>query len=252
MSDESIISEIMSKRHNTQFFSDKVPDKSLVEKILKDAHTLTPHKNNFYRYKVNVWGPEHKEQKRLIGIYSVCTKTFYQKNPTEENFKKLENIFDRWISKENALKGYPPVDGCLFNSQVLAPYLLVYTHNPFYKTKSQIENVSSCWHKLFDNRISDPEDLDWIIQASMHGITTSYLCAEKNLRASFCRCFFSDDNLTKIVNKPRDSSILLNSSSVKKEITFLLGIGYSDENLTIDRYLSPMIKPKFDEIVEWK
>ena len=58
----SSLTDIMKKRHNTQFFTDEVPEKSVVDNILQEAHKLTPHKNNFYRYKINVWGPEHIEE----------------------------------------------------------------------------------------------------------------------------------------------------------------------------------------------
>ena len=38
--------------------------KELVDSILKKAHLLVPHKNNFWYYRVKVYGPEHKEEKR--------------------------------------------------------------------------------------------------------------------------------------------------------------------------------------------
>ena len=239
--------DIMKKRHNTQFFSSEIPDKKVIDDILKTAHNLTPHKNNFYRYKINVWGPEHKEQKRWVGISSVGGegKDKFRDNLDREKFNELSKIFDKWMSKENAWKGYPKVEGCNFNTQVLAPYLLVYTHQPDFKTKSQLDsqyNKSGDLKKIFKDKKSNPQDMDWIIQASMHCITTAYLCAEKGLNASFCRCFFYDELM------PTD--ILLKSIKPKKEITFLLGIGYEDK--TQHRHISYVKEPDYDEIVEWK
>ena len=44
-----MIEDILKKRSNISFFrEDKIPEKSLIDDILKKAHTLTPHKNNFY------------------------------------------------------------------------------------------------------------------------------------------------------------------------------------------------------------
>ena len=56
----------------------------------------------------------------------------------------------------------------------------------------------------------------------MHGITTAYLCAEYNLNTSFCRCFFNSKYLP--------NNILLKQNSPKRNITFLLGIGYVNED----------------------
>ena len=60
----SYLIDIMKTRHNIQFFSDKIPNKDLIDDILKKAHLLVPHKNNFWYYKIRVYGPEHKKEKR--------------------------------------------------------------------------------------------------------------------------------------------------------------------------------------------
>ena len=44
----SYLIDIMKTRHNIQFFSDKIPNKDLIDDILKKAHLLVPHKNNFW------------------------------------------------------------------------------------------------------------------------------------------------------------------------------------------------------------
>ena len=64
----SYLIDIMKTRHNIQFFSDKIPDKELVDSILKKAHLLVPHKNNFWYYRVKVYGPEHAEEKRFLAM----------------------------------------------------------------------------------------------------------------------------------------------------------------------------------------
>ena len=38
----------MKVRHNITWFSDEVPDKKLIDDILRQAHDLVPHKNNFW------------------------------------------------------------------------------------------------------------------------------------------------------------------------------------------------------------
>ena len=60
------LEELLKKRSNVSFFrEDKVPEKSLIDEILNKAHTLTPHKNNFYHYEIEVYGPEHEEEKNM-------------------------------------------------------------------------------------------------------------------------------------------------------------------------------------------
>ena len=125
----SYLIDIMKTRHNIQFFSDKIPDKELVDSILKKAHLLVPHKNNFWYYRVKVYGPEHKEEKRFLGMASVAGEGKDKfRGGNEEDMKRLGEIYDKWSSEENRKKGYPKIDGCNFNMQVTAPYLLVYTH----------------------------------------------------------------------------------------------------------------------------
>ena len=138
----SYLIDIMKTRHNIQFFSDKIPNKDLIDDILKKAHLLVPHKNNFWYYRVKVYGPEHKEEKRLIGMASVGGEGKDKfRGGDEEDIKRLGEIYDEWSSKENKKKGYPKIEGCNFNMQVTAPYLLVYTHQKEYLSKTQ-ENSS--------------------------------------------------------------------------------------------------------------
>ena len=47
------LEETLSKRSNISFFrKDKIPEKSLIQEIIDKAHTLTPHKNNFWHYEI--------------------------------------------------------------------------------------------------------------------------------------------------------------------------------------------------------
>ena len=128
----------------------------------------------------SVWGPEYEKEKRQVAISSVRSMDYrtYKNNPNK--MKELEKIYDEWYENFKNNKILDKVKGIRFNYQVLAPYLLVYTHNI---------------RDLNDNEDLHVMDVEWIVQASMHGITTAYLCAEKGLNASFCRCFFYSEFL---------------------------------------------------------
>ena len=54
----SYLTDIMKKRKNIQFFKEEAPDKKVIDDILREAHDLIPHKNNFWHYKIRVYGPE--------------------------------------------------------------------------------------------------------------------------------------------------------------------------------------------------
>ena len=238
----SYLIDIMKTRHNIQFFSDKIPNKDLIDDILKKAHLLVPHKNNFWYYRVKVYGPEHKDEKRLIGMASVGGEGKDKfRGGDEEDIKRLGEIYDEWSSKENKKKGYPKIEGCNFNMQVTAPYLLVYTHQKEYLSKKQ-ENSSyfksGKQKEIFKNQFNKKQNLDWIIQASMHGISTAYICSENKLYASFCRCYFYNHLIHTDILRPDEQT------------AFMLGIGYRD----VDKpYFQSLVgKPEYDEIVEWK
>ena len=85
-----MIEDLLKKRINISFFSKKIPDKKVVEEILEKAHNLTPHKNNFWHYEVDVYGPEHAEQKKTLALATVCSghKDYYRQENLNDNVEK--------------------------------------------------------------------------------------------------------------------------------------------------------------------
>tara|TARA_Y100001938_G_C8044022_1_gene407785 strand:- start:335 stop:1048 length:714 start_codon:yes stop_codon:yes gene_type:complete len=235
----SYLTDLMKTRKNIQFFKEEAPDKIIIDDILKQAHELVPHKNNFWYYKIRVFGPEHKEEKKLIGMASVGGPRKDEFRDGDENkMKELAEIYDEWCN--NMERKTLKVEGCNFNVQVTAPYLLVYTHQPDYMTESQKKSEyfkSGNQNKIFKNKVSNKNNKDWIIQSAMHGISTAYLCAEKDLYASFCRCYFYNQFIHTDILRPSDDT------------AFMLGIGYKDE--TKPYFPSLVKKPTYDEIMEW-
>ena len=70
----TILEDILKKRSNITFFKqDKVPEKKIIEDILEKTHNLMPHKNNLYNYEIEVYGPEHFDQKRFVAMSIVCS-----------------------------------------------------------------------------------------------------------------------------------------------------------------------------------
>ena len=254
----SYLIDIMKTRHNIQFFSDKIPDKELVDSILKKAHLLVPHKNNFWYYRVKVYGPEHKEEKKYTAISTVCStdrKYYKGKNISAEKYKELEKIYDEWlyINNESNLdnewhsrvrefkKKHSKIH---FNNQVTAPYLLVYTKKDKLLTKTQEESKyfkKGRLNEVFDVNYQTRSNM-WLIQSGMHSIITSALAVEQGLDASFCKCYFYSEHLhTNILRKARGRP---------DNIAFLLGLGYGDKKKYT--YYSHVEKPLMNEIVKWR
>ena len=86
----------LKKRKNISFFDkNKIPDKKIIEEILEKAHYLTPHKNNFYDYEIEVYGPDYDEEKKYVAMSTVCSsgkKKYTKPDATAEDFKELESV----------------------------------------------------------------------------------------------------------------------------------------------------------------
>ena len=67
----SELKRLMKLRENITHFTQQQPDKKIIEQILKDAHELIPVKNNMWNYYIDVWGPEHHEEKKLVALQTV-------------------------------------------------------------------------------------------------------------------------------------------------------------------------------------
>ena len=65
----SELKDIMSFRENISHFSqDRIPERAVIDQILKDAHGLIPVKNNQWNYYVDVYGPEHQKEKKAVAL----------------------------------------------------------------------------------------------------------------------------------------------------------------------------------------
>ena len=243
-----MIEEILKKRTNITFFrEDKIPDKEVIEDILQKTHNSLPTKNNLNAYEVEVYGPEHYDEKKSVALSTVCSSAGkpFTKSTKYEDFEKLEELYDLWIESHKQKKRLSPeLKNLHFNNQVRAPYLLVYTQKENILTNTQKE---SDYYKK--GRLQDVFNVDtnkgngmWLIQSGMHGILTSAFAIEKGLDASFCKCFFYNTHI--------HSNILRKAAKNYEGIAFLLGIGYGDYSK--HQYKSYVSKPNLDEIVKWR
>ena len=233
----SIVVDLMKRRRNVRFFTEQAPDKNLIDTILRQAHELTPHKNNIFRYRVNVFGPEFAEDKKKLALLT-CTKRELMRRHqpfTDEYLTKVEKIYDEWFKQGK----YTKLDGYSFLPQVTAPYVLAYTYDTLKQVNKEQEGRLRKYSMLESARLFS--ESEWTIQASMHAFAVALLCAEQGLTASFCQCYFFDD---KLKNK------IMSSSHDEQTTLFYLGIGYKDESKKLKSSLMP--KLEYNEVIKWK
>ena len=240
---------IMSQRHNIRFFDQhKIPSKELINQILQDGHNYIQHKNNLVQIEINIWGPEHAEEKEALVLNTVCGpgKEHWRKDGKYyNNFKILKEFYEEWrycwLNKdkkrhEKFIKEVK-ID---FNEQVRAPYLLVFTQRERKPTQKQIDNNFHSW--VFNYADTDNKNERWYLNAGIHGYGLSLLAKNEGLSASFCKCFFKTPyNYTKILEPIKNKSTY--------EIAFMLGVGYKNDS--VDFYAQKNKADK-DEYTFWK
>ena len=241
----SVIKKLMEFRQNiTHFRQDKIPDKKVIHQLLKDAHELVPHKNNMWAYSIDVYGPEHADEKKAVALQTVTgygKRAFAPGGKYSGDVAKLQRIYDSWKELREKYRygktssSVDKFEGYSFNDQVTAPYLLVYRQKPGFPSAKQMEKG---YRKLL---IDYKDNSQWYISASMHGYGLSLLAAEHDLHASFCKCYYhSLDNFTNILAPLKHGW---------DNIAFMLGVGYKDKEMPYKKHEN---KPDIDEIVEWK
>lgn len=241
------LEELLKKRSNITFFrQDKVPSKEIIEDILEKTHNLMPHKNNLWNYEIEVYGPEHNEEKKYVAMSTVCSEAGkkFKNAKTQKDFDELEELYDLWIeSHKQKRKLSEKLTGIHFNNQVRAPYLLVYTQKQELITDKQKNSdyyKKGRLNQVFDVEVNIKNNM-WLIQSGMHSILTTAFALEKGLDASFCKCFFYNTHI--------HSNILRKAAKKTNNIAFLLGIGYKDE--TKHQYKTYVPKADIDEIIKW-
>ena len=251
------IKQVLKRRTNLRFFQvDRYPDKETIEELLYDAHKLVPYKNNIPEHNIKIYGPEHYYEKKELVLHTVAGRKeagefnkygmnqWRPKGKHEGDFKLLKSLYDEW--RERQLKGVnrglkgKTFGGLLFNEQVRAPYLLVYTQRLRRPTDKQKEQAYPS--DTFGYTKLEDETLNWYISAAMHGIGMAWLANNKGIDASFCKCFFYDKTHPNKILEP----IKYGDS---KKIAFMLGLGFEDQNYG-QGYRLP--ESKLEEYVEWE
>lgn len=225
--------DVLKKRQSVAVYEDRIPDESLVKEIIEQAHLYTPIKNNQYRYRCHVFGPEYHDDKVALMSSTACGSrgdVLQNDETTQEGYEEIQDAFFQFYEKLTKLGVRESVDDIGFNSQVLAPYLLIYTSefSEVFTPSQWVDNIRAkyLWksrEKKYDRGV---RDFNWVTQASMNALTTSLLCTENGLNSTFMGCF----------------------DYHKTDALFTLSIGYKMTSQTLSKGAG---KPHFEEIVKF-
>jgi len=87
------IDSILDKRRHVMEFDTNAPapDKDLIDDLLRRAWKVTPSKNNFMPYEINVLGPQHQAEKNHLYEKSLGSeKSANSNNPIRNDPRQLE------------------------------------------------------------------------------------------------------------------------------------------------------------------
>ena len=223
------INTTLERRSNFRFFKqDVIPKKEDIINILEKSIEVAPIKNDIWHFKIDVFGPSWFNEKDDLCIRTVCNKET-RKLPWEEQVK-LYGEYKKNLTKTRS--GFER-----YNSQVLAPYLLVYRKEPYHfdrRTTSLRKKYPYCK----DVAAYGP---------AIHSYVVSILANDINIDASFCKC---NENPKEITHTP------LNTILQKDDPFLMLGLGYADTTLNykIDgnvKLRRQYMRPEFDDVIKW-
>ena len=127
--------ELLDKRRHIVEYSKEIPDKELIEKILWKSWKVTPSKNNFMPYHVNVYGPDQQEARNEIWKLQSWNK----KNINDTNIPRIKTtpgVIDNDLTEWNDSGKNP-----FFNHSKSASYLVVYTQRICQPNKLYEKNI---------------------------------------------------------------------------------------------------------------
>ena len=220
-----------NKRKHVFRYTDRIPDRKIIEDCLYKAWKTTPSKNQAMPYKVYVWGPEHKEEK--IKIHKLVNKRHHE--------VELKAVAD---GKQNITQG--GVENPYYRHVKDNPYLFTIhrrlsTPNKFYQDQIQ----KGHWFDQGDpTRIDKNTDIT-NVEVGLFAQNLSYYLIESGLDMSFNSTF------SRNVHKWKEMGL----NTENKPIT-MISCGYAKsyryEVLEKEGKSDWDKKPELENIIQWQ
>ena len=114
---------LLERRTNfRRFQQDKYPSREKIEEIVQEAINVAPCHSDVFGFRIEIWGPEHAEEKKIL-MYTGVTPA---KHNAKHYLREKRGTYEEWMED---MVEYHKTDPDMFNTQVQAPYLVVLIEN---------------------------------------------------------------------------------------------------------------------------
>ena len=224
-----MLEETLKKRWHERYFNEKIPEKSLIESILRKTFEICPSKQLVFPYKIEVLGPDRDYEKKRFR--SFCDYHTTRSANYEQHKHKSKPFTKEWETGSGT-------------AALAAPYVLIFTS----RQVDSCEVSEANWNRIVSGRggyfstvtphfVSDAN----LIEVGMFSMILTTLCIENDLRIGYCLCM--PGRRYEHWNRVRDIT--------KGSVLFCLGIGYSDSVGPSDEVLKGKEhRPPFENVVK--
>ena len=240
---KNILTTLEQRHHVLRYDPHKVVPDDDFSKLLYKAWKITPSKNNFMPYTVNVLGPGDK-RKKIIYDKVVGNHAFYDEKGLATDTKANPKMKVEYKFEPN-----PAYRHVLENSHLLVfASRVVPEPNPFYKEKVKLEG-----HFAEQCEVSMVRDIaeSTSFEVGLFAQALTVLCLEEGIDVSYCAC------LPKNEHKWKDTPWLwYDDEKQMAKIHSIMSIGYGayyrHQWLKEHGKTSQDRKPPLQDVVKWR
>tara|TARA_Y100001978_G_C23655641_1_gene415880 strand:- start:8 stop:739 length:732 start_codon:yes stop_codon:yes gene_type:complete len=239
---KGLLNTLEQRHHVLRYKEENVPD-DVLSKLLYKAWKVSPSKNNFMPYAVNVLGPGDK-RKKLIYDKVVTNHLYYDEKGLATDTKANPKMKVDYVFELN-----PAYRHVLENSHLLIfASRVVPEPNSFYKEKVKLEG-----HYAEQCEVDMVQDIaeSTSFEIGLFAQALTVLCLEEGIDVSYCAC------LPKNEHKWKDTPWLwYDEEKQMAKIHSIMSIGYGDyyryEWLKANGSTGKDRKPPLQDIVKWR
>jgi hypothetical protein len=238
----SIFDTLENRHHILKYKPIPIPDKT-VKELLYKAWKVSPSKNNFMPYQVNVLGPNRQEEKNIIWDKVMNNNKFYDDLGLQKDTKANPKMKIEYKFVNN-----PNYFHVRQNSHLLVISQRVCKEpNEFYKRMVRIYGhyAEQC---EIDEVIPTAESTSF--EVGLFAAALTALCIEQKIDISYCACFPKNEQ------RWQDTPYVWYDKENKlAKVHIIMSMGYSDvyryEFMKTNGTTDQDIKPEMEEIIKW-
>jgi len=216
--------EHLDSRKHVRIWSEEIPAKQIIDKVLWKSWKVTPSKQNFMPYYVNVLGPERSKEKNLIHGLS-------RKNKININ--------------EDATPGWTePGVNLDYDYIKTAPYLIVFSQRvckPNKYIQWAVDNLNDHFEQMHEHELENIMRTT-AVEVGIFSANLTAFCLAEGLDTSYTACFPSDvKRWAEVPIIEYNPLLIMGLGYCKKSRRDFLDVRASDQDK----------KPEPEEIIKW-